>query len=71
MAGISRHWHHMLEEARAIIALLPMEHAGKCVLQKDGGLCGASQAQLAGCLATNQILFHSGCIRGAFPQIRG
>ncbi len=71
MADLSRRWHRMLDEARSIITLLPMEHAGKCVLQKDGGLCGTPPARLTDCLATDQILFHSGCIRGAFPQIRG
>jgi len=71
MAGISRQWHTMLDGARSIIALLPMEHAGKCVLHEDGSLCQTSEAQLVKGLAANQIAFHPGCIRGAFPQIRG
>lgn len=61
----------MLEEARVIIDLLPAGHAGRCVLWKDGELCRASRAQLAAHLAANQIAFHPGCIRGAFPQILG
>lgn len=71
IAGLSRRWHGMLEEARSIMALLPMEHAGKCVLRGDGSLCRAPQDKLAECLAANRIVFHSGCIRGAFPQILG
>lgn len=69
MASLSRQWHCMLEEARAIIAALPSEHTGKCVLDHDGNLYRKSEEQLINDLKANRIAFHCGKIRGAFPQI--
>ncbi len=69
VVALSRQWHGMLEDARSIIGLLPVEQAGKCVLEKSGSLCRASEAQLAHDLADERIVFHPGCVRGAFPQV--
>ncbi len=69
MADISRRWHLMLEDARAIIAALPREHAGKCVLDHVGSLYRNPKERIQADLESNRIAFHAGRIRGAFPQI--
>lgn len=69
LAALSRNWREILEESRQIIALLPGGHAGKSVLHKTGDLYAGSPEQLQRDLAAGGIVFHSGRIRGAFPEI--
>ena len=69
IAAASQKWHGMLKEAREIITLLPAEHAGKCVLHRDGGLYSGGCRQLERDLSADALMFHPGCIRGAYPQI--
>jgi len=68
---LSRRWHLMLEEAGKVVATLPAGQVGKCVLESRGGLYGGSPIQLGRDLAGHCLLFHSGSIRGAYPQISG
>lgn len=70
-ADLSRRWHAMLAEATALIAALPAEQAGHCVLAADGGLQQADAAALREQLARGAVLFHEGRIRGALPQVLG
>jgi hypothetical protein len=67
---VSTRWHQAIAEARVIIARLPPEHAGKCVLDDRAQLQQASPAVLEGELAEGRMAFHEGRIRGAFPEIR-
>jgi hypothetical protein len=69
-AELGRRWHEMLDEAREIVAELPPEHAGKCVLDADGDLFRGGLPELRAALATGGLRFHEGRIRGALPQIR-
>ncbi len=68
-AELSKTWHALLDEARVIVASLPAEEAGKCVLTRDGALVQAGPAALQTSLAASEIVFHEGRIRGALPQL--
>jgi len=67
---LSRTWHAMLDEARAIVAALPPSRAGSCVLDADGELFRGSQEDLKKAVATDSLQFRSGSIRGVLPTIR-
>lgn len=69
LGELSRKWHSILREARSLIAQLPTEHAGKCVLDRAGAIYTGDGSQLETDLAAEALLFHSGCVRGAFPRI--
>ena len=71
LADLSRRWHLMLGEAGNVVATLPAEQAGTCVLGRHGGLYKASSGQLRQDLATDIVVFHPGRIRGAYPQLSG
>ena len=66
---LSRAWHSMLDVARRVIALLPAEAAGTCVLGNDGRLIRGDEAALSVAIAQGGIRFHPGSIGGALPQI--
>jgi hypothetical protein len=69
-SDLSATWHQAVEEARALIRLLPAESAGRCVLDQHGRLQRASPVTLQRELQAGRVSFHEGCIRGAFPEIR-
>lgn len=62
-------WHRMLEAARAIIAALPPDEAGNCVLDLDGDLLRAGPGELTAALTSGRVRFHRGTIRGAMPTL--
>lgn len=66
---LSKRWHSALTEARAIVSLLPPEHAGQCVLSSGGGLCRCTPTALAEALAVGAVQFHAGSIKGTLPSI--
>jgi hypothetical protein len=68
-AQLSRAWHAMLADAREIAAALPADDVGDCVLTPAGALYRGSPSQLARALASDELRFHRGTIRGAFPQV--
>ena len=65
---LSHQWHAALEDAAQIIALLPYEDVGQCVLRGED-LFRGDGAALREALAHGEIRFHAGSIRGAFPRI--
>lgn len=67
-ARLSEAWREMLSEAGEIVAALPPEKAGCCVLRGDGVLLSVRPEELPGLLERGEILFHAGRLRGAFPQ---
>ena len=69
-AALSRTWHRIVGEARAIIDALPPAQAGTCVLLPGGDLCRAAVADLPAIVADGSLRFHAGTIRGALPQLR-
>jgi hypothetical protein len=67
-ADLSHQWHATLENAAQIVALLPYQNVGQCVL-RGGELFRGDGAALRQALARGDLRFHAGSIRGAFPQI--
>ncbi len=67
---LSKLWKGMLQEASQIIELLPVEHMGECVLNIKQELLQNGPIELQKSLKQNQILFHAGSIRGAFPTLK-
>lgn len=68
-ADLSARWHQAVAQGRDLIAALPAEHAGKCVLDQRGQLLCASPGSLERELAGGRVAFHEGRIRGAFPEL--
>lgn len=68
-AELSKKWHTSLTEARAIVSLLPAEHAGQCVLSSEGSLCCCVPSALPEALAAGAVRFHAGSIKGTLPSI--
>jgi hypothetical protein len=68
-ADLSRRWHALLAEAREIVAALPAEEAGRCVLGADGTPYAGAPSAIHADLETGRLRFHAGCIRGALPTI--
>jgi len=68
-AVIMRKWHEMIWAARETITILPPEEAGKCVANADGTLFRGSDDELRAALDAGRIVFHEGCIHGAWPRV--
>lgn len=66
---LSRTWRAMLAEGEAMIALLPEDHVGRCVMTRDGNLFKGSLHSLEEALEANTLAFHAGSVRGAWPQL--
>lgn len=69
-AELSVRWHQAIDEARALIRLLPPDQVGQCVLDDHGRLVKSSPLKLGEDLAAGRVAFHEGRIRGAFPEFR-
>jgi hypothetical protein len=69
-AELGRAWHRMLDAARQVVALLPPDEVGTCVLDRSGGLFRGSPSELRGLLGAERLMFHRGRIRGALPQLK-
>jgi hypothetical protein len=65
---LSREWKKMISQAAEIIALLPPEKMGTCVLDKSMGLFRGDSDALKKHLESGGIRFHPGRIHGAFPS---
>jgi hypothetical protein len=63
-------WHAALAEAGRIVACLPPEQVGKCVLTREGNLAREDAASLANAMKADGLLFHEGRIGGAWPCVR-
>ena len=66
-AALSVRWKKMLAEARSIIAALPTDEVGTCVLDAGGRLLLGDREKLAGALSAGGVRFHRGSIRGSVP----
>ncbi|HCM25743.1 MAG: hypothetical protein A2Z99_08670 [Treponema sp. GWB1_62_6] len=67
---LSLTWRTMLKEAEEIIALLPEEQLGQCVITGKGELFNGSLRAPGEKLAAGEIHFHAGSIRRAGPKIK-
>jgi hypothetical protein len=69
LEDLSEKWHAMLREAREIVGVLPAAQAGMCVLDRRGDLYRGDPMQLGQDLTADNLVFHAGSIRGAYPEI--
>lgn len=67
-ARLSDTWRQMLSEADEIVAALPPDEAGTCVLRDDATLLSVPPSEIPGLLESGRVVFHPGRLRGAFPQ---
>jgi len=67
-AALSGRWREILRVAREVIALLPADQAGTCVMSGEGLFRGDVE-ELRTTLAEGTIWFRQGSIRGVFPRI--
>jgi hypothetical protein len=67
-AALSVRWKTMLAEALSIIAALPTDEVGTCVLDAGGKLFRGGREKLAGALSAGGVRFHCGSIRGSVPR---
>jgi hypothetical protein len=67
---LSRVWKMAIVEAREICALLPLQEIGKCLLNVDGTAYCGTAASLKSDLASGHVLFHTGALRGVWPQLK-
>jgi hypothetical protein len=66
---LSRKWHAILDAARQVIAALPADQAGSCVITRAGELYCGDVSELRDAMNRSDIRFHTGRIRGAFPVV--
>ena len=62
-------WRAILSDAARTIAALPEDAIGCCVMKRDGHLFAGAVDTIPAALAGGLLIFHSGCIRGAWPRI--
>ena len=67
-ADLSCTFRAALAQARAIVALLPPDSLGQCVLTAAGAPAHWSDDELPAMLP--QLRFHSGALHGAFPSVK-
>jgi hypothetical protein len=70
-AELGRAWHRALDAADEVIARLPVDEAGTCVLSPAGELFRGSPDALASALRQGELRYHRGRIRGELPRIIG
>jgi hypothetical protein len=69
-ADLSRKWHHALDTATPIVRRLPVGNVGQAVLTAEGQLFTGDIDELERALAGNEITFHEGRIKGAWPVVK-
>ena len=68
---LNREWHNILKEAEALVELLPYEHAGSCVIDRNAELFNGEPRDLKSALQKSAIRFHRGTLRGSYPRVIG
>lgn len=69
-ASLGATWRGMLNAASELATALPEEFVGCCVMDAAGNLYKGAAADIPAALAADQIVFHAGCIRGAWPTLQ-
>ncbi|MFC1766671.1 hypothetical protein ACFL6U_31915, partial [Planctomycetota bacterium] len=59
VGDLSRAWHSMLKEAHTVVAYLPAEQAGLCVLDRKGQLYCGDKERLQQAIAGESLAFHA------------
>jgi hypothetical protein len=65
---LSVRWGEILREAHEIIDSLPVQEVGRCVMSKQGGLFSGTAEDATRALTAQELVFHTGSIRGAMPS---
>lgn len=60
----------MLTTAKQIVDGLPHTEVGRCVLAREGTLFAGDAGDLRVALDRGDLIFHSGRIRGAMPELK-
>lgn len=68
-AVLGRRWRAALEAAQETVALLPAEESGRAVLTQEGVPYRGAPTALRQACAGDELLYHEGRIRGAFPRV--
>ncbi len=68
-AALSLSWKRILADSRATIGVLPANHVGECVLDRNGNLLRLGTAALVEAIQEGTVRFHAGSLRGAFPVV--
>ena len=68
-AELSRKWKSLLDAACQIVAVLPAEQVGTCVLTRRGALFTGNGKEAEQALACGELMFHAGRFKGAYPRI--
>lgn len=66
---LSRRWHAAIDDARSIVATLPPDEVGTCVLLGND-LCRLDPERLAAARQGGRLVFRRGSIGGALPTVR-
>ena len=67
--ALARQWREGLAEAERIVGLLPADLVGTCVLERNGSPARRPAGEIPAALASGDLLFHPGSIRGALPRL--
>jgi hypothetical protein len=69
-SSLSVEWKRALTDGKEIVAALPEEHLGECVLRADGRtLFGGNPRACSDALREGAVRFHQGSIGGVWPRI--
>jgi len=63
-------WKQMLRDAADIVEVLPARHIGACLLDTEGNLLTAPLSELTRLMKADAIIYHQGCLRGAYPVVK-
>ncbi len=68
-ANLSQRWRRLLDSARAVIAVLPPDHVGECVLTETGELFMGTSDTAFAAAGLGKLRYHAGRLHGALPRI--
>lgn len=68
-SALARRWRAALDAGREIVGLLPAAEAGRAVLTPDGAPYRGDAVALREAIDQSELVYHEGCIRGAFPRL--
>lgn len=66
-AALGATWHGALKDAELIVDLLPPEHLGTCILERNGDFFRRGAEELEAALLEKAIQFRPGKIKGVYP----
>ena len=66
---LGKRWHDAIDEATLVLDLLPAEHVGECVLNKQLELYQGSAGELKEDVDSGTLIYHEGSIGGSWPVL--